>query len=268
MVQYFGERLNGFVFTDLAWVQSYGSRYVRPPIIVSDVSRPEPMTVRWSAYAQSLSKLPVKGMLTGPVTILNWTFNRVDVTREVQCKQLALALRDEVNDLEAAGIFAIQVDEPAIREGLPLREVDWNAYLTWAVDSFRLATAGVRDSTQTHSHFCYSDFNSIFSHIIALDADVISIEASKSDLKLLEVFKTYKYPNAIGPGVFDIHSPRVPSQQELQEKIAGLMAAIPQAKDLFINPDCGLKTRGWPEVEAALTNLVAAAKWAREQYKA
>ncbi|SCV73619.1 BQ2448_6049 [Microbotryum intermedium] len=268
MVQYFGERLAGFEFTENAWVQSYGSRYVRPPIVVSDVSRPAPMTVRWSSYAQSLSKQPVKGMLTGPVTILNWSFPRADISKEVQCKQLALALRDEVVDLEKAGIFAIQVDEPAIREGLPLRQVDQEEYLTWAVDSFRLSTAGVKDSTQTHSHFCYSDFNSIFDHIIRLDADVISIEASKSDLKLLEVFKTYKYPNAIGPGVYDIHSPRVPSVQELQDKIAGLLKAIPQVKDLFINPDCGLKTRGWKETEESLKNLVTAARWARETYKA
>ncbi|SGY27639.1 BQ5605_C126g13338 [Microbotryum silenes-dioicae] len=234
---------------------SYGSRYVRPPIVVSDVSRPAPMTVRWSSYAQSLSKQPVKGMLTGPVTILNWSFPRADVSKEVQCKQLALALRDEVVDLEKAGIFAIQVDEPAIREGLPLRQVDQEEYLTWAVDSFRLSTAGVKDSTQTHSHFCYSDFNSIFDHIIRLDADVISIEASKSDLKLLEVFKTYKYPQC----------DRV---QELQDKIAGLLKAIPQVKDLFINPDCGLKTRGWKETEESLKNLVEAARWARETYKA
>ncbi|KAM0751407.1 cobalamin-independent methionine synthase [Meredithblackwellia eburnea MCA 4105] len=266
MVQYFGERLTGFVFTENAWVQSYGSRYVRPPIVVSDVSRPEAMTVRWSSYAQSLSKRPVKGMLTGPVTILNWSFPRADVTKEIQSRQLALALRDEVIDLEKAGIFAIQVDEPAIREGLPLRQVDWDGYLTWAVDSFRLATAGVKDSTQTHSHFCYSDFNAIFAHIIALDADVISIEASKSDLKLLEVFKTHNYPNAIGPGLYDIHSPRVPSAEEMQNKIADLLKAIPQAKDIVVNPDCGLKTRGWPETKASLVNLVAAAKWAREKY--
>ncbi|KAK4051004.1 methionine-synthesizing 5- methyltetrahydropteroyltriglutamate--homocysteine methyltransferase [Microbotryomycetes sp. JL201] len=267
MVQYFGERLSGFVFTENAWVQSYGSRYVRPPIIVSDVSRPEPMTVRWSSYAQSLSKKPVKGMLTGPVTILNWSFPRADVSREVQSRQLALALRDEVVDLEKAGIFAIQVDEPAIREGLPLRSVDWDAYLTWAVDSFRLATAGVKDSTQTHSHFCYSDFNSIFSHIIKLDADVISIEASKSDLKLLDVFREQGYPNAIGPGVYDIHSPRVPSQQELQDRIAAFLAGL-KTQDIFVNPDCGLKTRQEKEVVESLTNLVAAAKWAREKYAA
>ncbi|GAA5873769.1 hypothetical protein JCM3774_000165 [Rhodotorula dairenensis] len=201
MSQYFGEQLQGFVFTENAWVQSYGSRYVRPPIIVSDVSRPHPMTVRWSSYAQSLTKRPMKGMLTGPVTILNWSFPRADVSKEVQCKQLALALRDEVCDLAQAGIFAIQVDEPAIREGLPLRQVDWDAYLTWAVDSFKLSTAGVENNTQIHSHFCYSDFGLIFDHIKRLDADVISVEASKSDLKLLEVFHKHGYENLIGPGL-------------------------------------------------------------------
>lgn len=226
------------------------------------------MSVKWSAYAQTLTKSPVKGMLTGPVTILNWTYSRVDISREVQCKQLALALRDEVNDLAAAGIFAIQVDEPAIREGLPLRQVNWDEYLTWAVDSFRLSTAGVKNETQIHSHFCYSDFNAIFAHIIALDADVISIEASKSDLKLLDVFKTHSYPNEIGPGCFDIHSPRVPSQEEMQERIASFLSAIPHKTDLFVNPDCGLKTRGWVEVEQTLINLVGAAKWARGHYAA
>lgn len=202
MVQYFGEKLNGFIFTQNGWVQSYGSRCVRPPIIVSDVSRDGPMTVRWSAYAQSLTSKPVKGMLTGPVTILNWSFPRIDVTREVQCKQLALSLRDEVIDLEKAGIYAIQVDEPAIREGLPLRRVDWDAYLLWAVDSFRLSTSGVEDSTFVASHFCYSDFNDIFPSIQRLDADSISIEASKSDMKLLDVFQSHSYANGIGPGVY------------------------------------------------------------------
>ncbi|KAH8919652.1 cobalamin-independent methionine synthase [Atractiella rhizophila] len=265
MVQYFGEQLKGFVFTENAWVQSYGSRYVRPPIIVSDVSRPGPMTVKWSSYAQSLSKKPVKGMLTGPVTILNWSFPRVDVSREIQSRQLALALRDEVLDLEAAGIFAIQVDEPAIREGLPLRKSDWNNYLTWAVDSFRLSTAGVKDSTQTHSHFCYSDFNDIFDHIIRLDADVISIEASKSALKLLNAFTEHKYTNDIGPGVYDIHSPRVPGLEELKDRITAMLKHLP-AERLFINPDCGLKTRGWKETEESLKNLTDAAKWARTVY--
>ncbi|KAG8918662.1 methionine-synthesizing 5- methyltetrahydropteroyltriglutamate--homocysteine methyltransferase, partial [Tulasnella sp. 417] len=224
MVQYFGELLNGFVFTQHGWVQSYGSRYVRPPIVVSDVSRSAPMTVKWSAYAQSITKQPMKGMLTGPVTILNWSFPRIDVSREIQSKQLALALRDEVIDLEAADIKAIQVDEPAIREGLPLRRKDWDAYLTWAVDSFRLATAGVQDKTQTHSHFCYSDFNDIFPSIQRLDADVISIEASKSDMKLLAAFQEFGYKNYIGPGVYDIHSPRVPGEQEIKDRIKDIAA--------------------------------------------
>ncbi|KAH7097387.1 cobalamin-independent methionine synthase [Auriculariales sp. MPI-PUGE-AT-0066] len=252
MVQYFGERFNGFVFTQNAWVQSYGSRYVRPPIIVSDVSRPRPVTVQWSQYAQSLTKKPMKGMLTGPVTILNWSFPRVDVSRKIQSEQLALALRDEVIDLEKAGIFAIQVDEPAIREGLPLRRVDWDDYLTWAVDSFRLATAGVEDSTQTHSHFCYSDFNDIFPSIQRLDADVISIEASKSDMKLLSAFQQYGYANQIGP--------------EIKDRIAAMLNHL-SPELLFVNPDCGLKTRGWKETETSLQNVVNAARWARETYK-
>ncbi|KAG8818793.1 methionine-synthesizing 5- methyltetrahydropteroyltriglutamate--homocysteine methyltransferase [Serendipita sp. 401] len=248
MVQYFGEQFQGFVFTQNGWVQSYGSRYVRPPIIVSDVSRPHPITVRWSSYAQSVTKKPMKGMLTGPVTILNWSFPRVDVSREIQSKQLALALRDEVVDLEKAGIYAIQVDEPAIREGLPLRRTDWDNYLTWAVDSFRLATSGVEDSTQTHSHFCYSDFNDIFPSIQRLDADVISIEASKSDLKVLNAFQQFGYSNEIGPGVYDIHSPRVPGEQEIKDRIKAMLNLLP-ADLLFVNPDCGLKTRGWKETE-------------------
>ncbi|KAJ6539458.1 cobalamin-independent synthase [Mycena capillaripes] len=265
MVQYFGEQLTGFVFTQNAWVQSYGSRYVRPPIIVSDVSRPGPMTVRWSSYAQSVTKKPMKGMLTGPVTILNWSFPRADVSRELQSKQLALALRDEVIDLEKAGISAIQVDEPAIREGLPLRRSDWDAYLKWAVDSFKLSTAGVTDQLQTHSHFCYSDFDDIFPSIQRLDADVISIEASKSDMKLLNTFKQYGYSNQIGPGVYDIHSPRVPGDQEIKDRLASMLAILPDSL-LFVNPDCGLKTRGWKETEASLVNLVTAAQWARQTY--
>jgi 5-methyltetrahydropteroyltriglutamate--homocysteine methyltransferase len=208
------------------------------------------MTVKWSSYAQSVTDKPMKGMLTGPVTILNWSFPRADVTREVQAKQLALALRDEVVDLEKAGISAVQVDEPAIREGLPLRRVDWDNYLTWAVDSFKLSTAGVSDALQTHSHFCYSDFNDIFPSIQRLDADVISIEASKSDMKLLQAFKQYGYSNQIGPGVYDIHSPRVPSQEEIQERLKMMLEILPDQL-LFINPDCGLKTRGWPETEGA-----------------
>ncbi|PPQ77671.1 hypothetical protein CVT25_011106 [Psilocybe cyanescens] len=265
MVQYFGEQLHGFVFTQNAWVQSYGSRYVRPPIIVSDVSRPHPMTVKWSSYAQSLTKKPMKGMLTGPVTILNWSFPRADVSRELQSKQLALALRDEVIDLEKAGISAIQVDEPAIREGLPLRRSDWDEYLKWAVDSFKLATAGVTDQLQTHSHFCYSDFDDIFPSIQRLDADVISIEASKSDMKLLNTFKHYGYSNQIGPGVYDIHSPRVPGSQEIKDRLKSMLDILPDSL-LFVNPDCGLKTRGWKETEASLVNLVEGAKWARENY--
>ncbi|KAG2349003.1 cobalamin-independent methionine synthase [Suillus weaverae] len=262
MVQYFGEQLTGFVFTQNAWVQSYGSRYVRPPIIVSDVSRPTPMTVKWSSYAQSVSTKPMKGMLSGPVTILNWSFPRDDVPRKLQSQQLALALRDEVLDLEKAGISAIQVDEPAIREGLPLRRSDWDEYLQWAVDTFKLSTAGVSDATQTHSHFCYSDFGDIFPSIQRLDADVISIEFSKSDMKLLHTFKQYGYSNQIGPGVYDIHSPRVPSEQEIIERLKTTLAIIPDHL-MFINPDCGLKTRGWKETEAALANMVAAARWAR-----
>jgi 5-methyltetrahydropteroyltriglutamate--homocysteine methyltransferase len=266
MVQYFGEQLNGFVFTQNGWVQSYGSRYVRPPIIVSDVSRPGPITVKWSSYAQSVTKYPMKGMLTGPVTILNWSFPRADVSRELQSKQLALALRDEVIDLEKAGINAVQVDEPAIREGLPLRRVDWDGYLKWAVDSFKLSTAGVTDALQTHSHFCYSDFDDIFPSIQRLDADVISIEASKSDMKLLTTFKQYGYSNQIGPGVYDIHSPRVPGDQEIRDRLKAMLDILPDSL-LFINPDCGLKTRGWKETEASLKNLVSAARWARQQYQ-
>jgi len=221
--------------------------------------------VKWSSYAQSLTKKPMKGMLTGPVTILNWSFPRADVSKEIQSIQLALALRDEVLDLEKAGIRAIQVDEPAIREGLPLRRADWDAYLKWAVDSFKLATAGVSDATQTHSHFCYSDFNDIFPSIQRLDADVISIEASKSDMKLLSAFKQFGYSNEIGPGVYDIHSPRIPSEQEIKDRIKDMLQLIPDNL-LFINPDCGLKTRGWKETEAALINLVAGARWARQTY--
>eukprot|EP01113_Clastostelium_recurvatum_P043757 TRINITY_DN7290_c0_g1_i1.p1 TRINITY_DN7290_c0_g1~~TRINITY_DN7290_c0_g1_i1.p1 ORF type:complete len:787 (-),score=200.23 TRINITY_DN7290_c0_g1_i1:108-2468(-) len=265
MVQYFAEQLNGFLFTQNGWVQSYGSRCVRPPIISSDVSRPGPMTVRWARYAQSLTPKPVKGMLTGPVTILNWSYPRIDVSREVQAKQIALALRDEVIDLEAAGIRAIQVDEPAIREGLPLRNVDWDAYLTWAVESFRLATSAVEDSTMIASHFCYSDFNDIFSSIKRLDADSISIEASKSDMKLLNVFQTQQYSSGIGPGVYDIHSPRVPSQEEIQARISSMLSYIPSSL-LEVNPDCGLKTRAWKETEEALKNMVRAAQWARRTY--
>jgi 5-methyltetrahydropteroyltriglutamate--homocysteine methyltransferase len=266
MVQYFGERLQGYVFTTHAWVQSYGSRCVRPPIIVGDISRPAPMTVKESKYAASVSKKPMKGMLTGPVTCLRWSFPRVDVHQSVQCQQLALALRDEVVDLEKNGIFVIQVDEPALREGLPLRKgSERDAYLEWAVNSFKLATAAVEDSTQIHSHFCYSEFQDFFHAIAALDADVLSIENSKSDAKLLKVFIDESYPRHIGPGVYDIHSPRVPNEEEFKQRIQEMLEFL-RPEQLWINPDCGLKTRKWDEVKGALTHMVNAAKYFREQY--
>ncbi|WFD00703.1 5-methyltetrahydropteroyltriglutamate--homocysteine S-methyltransferase [Malassezia yamatoensis] len=265
MVQYFGEQLDGFVFTQTGWVQSFGSRYVRPPIIVSDVSRPKPMTVRWSSYAQSLTDKVMKGMLTGPVTILNWSFPRVDIGRDLQSKQIALALHDEVVDLEKAGIKAVQVDEPAIREGLPLRRNEWDTYLKWAVDSFRLAVSGASDGMNTASHFCYSDFNDIMDSVIALDADMISIENSKSDAKLLNIFQNTKYPNEIGPGVFDIHSPRVPSAEEMTQRIKEMIQFI-DPKLLWVNPDCGLKTRTWEECTSQLKAMVQAAENARKQF--
>ncbi|KAF2117986.1 cobalamin-independent synthase [Lophiotrema nucula] len=266
MVQYFGERLDGYVFTTKGWVQSYGSRCVRPPIVVGDISRPKPMTVKESKYAAKVSKKPMKGMLTGPITCLRWSFPRDDVHQSVQAQQLALALRDEVVDLEAAGIYVIQVDEPALREGLPLRSgTEREKYLTWAVDSFKLACAGVQDSTQIHSHFCYSEFQDFFHAIAALDADVLSIENSKSDAKLLKVFEDKAYPRHIGPGVYDIHSPRVPSEQEIKDRIAEMLQFL-KPEQLWVNPDCGLKTRQWKETKAALTNLVNAAKFYREKY--
>jgi 5-methyltetrahydropteroyltriglutamate--homocysteine methyltransferase len=267
MVQYFGERLNGYVFTTHAWVQSYGSRCVRPPIIVGDISRPAPMTVKESKYAASISKKPMKGMLTGPITCLRWSFPRDDVHQSVQAQQLALALRDEVIDLEAAGVFVIQVDEPALREGLPLRAgSEREKYLKWAVDSFRLSTAGVKDGTQIHSHFCYSEFQDFFYAIAALDADVLSIENSKSDAKLLKVFVDEAYPRHIGPGVYDIHSPRIPSEQEIKDRIAEMLQYL-KPEQLWIDPDCGLKTRQWKETKAALTNMVNAAKFFRAKYQ-
>ena len=266
MVQYFGERLTGYVFTTHAWVQSYGSRCVRPPIIVGDVSRPAPMTVKESKYAASISKKPMKGMLTGPITCLRWSFPRDDVHQSVQAQQLALALRDEVVDLEAAGIQVIQVDEPALREGLPLRSgKERENYLTWAVQAFRLATAGVSDGTQIHSHFCYSEFQDFFHAIAALDADVLSIENSKSDAKLLKVFIDEAYPRHIGPGVYDIHSPRVPSEQEIKDRIEEMLSYL-RVDQLWVNPDCGLKTRQWAETKAALTNMVNAAKAYRQKH--
>ncbi|OTB01053.1 hypothetical protein M426DRAFT_323833 [Hypoxylon sp. CI-4A] len=266
MVQYFGERLDGYAFTTHAWVQSYGSRCVRPPIIVGDISRPAPMTVKESKYAVSVSKKPMKGMLTGPVTCLRWSFPRDDVHQSVQAEQLALALRDEVVDLEKAGIDVIQVDEPALREGLPLRSgKEREAYLDWAVKAFKLSTVGVEDSTQIHSHFCYSEFQDFFHAIAALDADVLSIENSKSDSKLLSVFVDSAYPRHIGPGVYDIHSPRVPSEQEIKDRIEEMLQYL-KPEQLWINPDCGLKTRQWKETKAALVNLVNAAKFFRAKY--
>lgn len=266
MVQYFGERLTGYVFTTHAWVQSYGSRCVRPPIIVGDISRPAPMSVKESKYAASISKKPMKGMLTGPITCLRWSFPRDDIHQSVQAEQLALALRDEVVDLESAGIYVIQVDEPALREGLPLRQgLERENYLSWAVKSFRLAVSGVQDSTQIHSHFCYSEFQDFFQAIAALDADVLSIENSKSDAKLLKVFVDEAYPRHIGPGVYDIHSPRIPSEQEIKDRIQEMLQYL-SPDQLWIDPDCGLKTRQWKETKAALTNMVNAAKFYREKY--
>ena len=266
MVQYFGERLDGYVFTTHAWVQSYGSRCVRPPIIVGDISRPAPMTVKESKYAVSVSKKPMKGMLTGPITCLRWSYMRDDVHQSVQAEQLALALRDEVIDLEAAGVYVIQVDEPALREGLPLRAgAEREKYIKWAVESFKLSTAGVQDSTQIHSHFCYSEFQDFFHAIAALDADVLSIENSKSDAKLLKVFIDEAYPRHIGPGVYDIHSPRVPSEQEIKERLDEMLKYL-KPDQLWVNPDCGLKTRQWDETKKALTNMVKAAQYFREKY--
>ncbi|CDX36071.1 5-methyltetrahydropteroyltriglutamate-homocysteine S-methyltransferase [Mesorhizobium sp. SOD10] len=267
MVQHFGEQLSGFAFTEHAWVQSYGSRYVRPPIIFGDVSRPNPMTVRWWQFAQSLTQKPVKGMLTGPVTILNWSFVRDDVPRPEVCRQIALAIRDEVTDLERSGARMIQIDEAAFREGLPLRKCDWKVYLDWSVECFRIASTGVKDSTQIHTHMCYSEFNEIIDAIAELDADVISIETSRSAMELLDAFTSSKYPNEIGPGVYDIHSPRVP---EVAEISALLMLARERLSDgqLWVNPDCGLKTRKWEEVRPALINMVAAASALREKQQA
>ena len=264
MVEYFGEQLDGFAFTKLGWVQSYGSRCVKPPIIYGDVTRPAPMTVYWSAYAQSLTARPMKGMLTGPVTVLQWSFVRDDQERARTCRQIALALRDEVTDLEAAGIKVIQIDEPAIREGLPLRRGDWAAYLGWAVECFRLSASGVRDDTQIHTHMCYSEFNDIIEAVAAMDADVISIETSRSRMELLDAFVKFHYPNAIGPGVYDIHSPRVPGVAEMVELLRKARDVL-APEQLWVNPDCGLKTRGWPETVAALEAMVEAARILRAE---
>jgi 5-methyltetrahydropteroyltriglutamate--homocysteine methyltransferase len=258
MVEYFGEQMEGFCFTQNGWVQSYGSRCVKPPIIFGDVSRQKPMTVKWIQYAKSLTQKPMKGMLTGPVTILCWSFVRDDMDRAEVCGQIALAIRDEVLDLEAADIPIIQIDEAALSEGMPVKSRDRNDYLRWAVDAFRLATSGVKDSTQIHTHMCYSEFNAIIHAISEMDADVISIESSRSKMELLDAFVTFKYPNEIGPGVYDIHSPRVPSKTEIVELLIKAMERIPKER-LWVNPDCGLKTRDWPEVKESLQNMVAAA---------
>jgi 5-methyltetrahydropteroyltriglutamate--homocysteine methyltransferase len=263
MVQYFGEQLSGYAFTQHGWVQSFGSRYVRPPIIFGDVSRPKPMTVAWASYAQSLTKKPMKGMLTGPVTMLFWSFVRDDIPRSQTCRQIALAIRDEVIDLEAAGIAMIQIDEAAFREGLPLKTSGWKDYLDWAVECFRITSSGVKPVTQIHTHMCYSEFNDIIAAIGAMDADVISIETSRSQMELLDAFRSYKYPNEIGPGVYDIHSPRVPATEEMS-KLLGKARERLAPDQLWVNPDCGLKTRGWAEVKPALVNMVEAAKKLRE----
>jgi 5-methyltetrahydropteroyltriglutamate--homocysteine methyltransferase len=264
MVEYFGEQLAGFAFTEHGWVQSYGSRYVKPPIIYGDVARPKPMTVRWSRFAQEHTSKPVKGMLTGPVTILQWSFVRDDQPRAATAAQLALAIRDEVQDLEAAGIRVIQIDEPALREGMPLRRADGPGYLEWAVRAFRLATSGVTDATQIHTHMCYSEFNDVVRTIAQMDADVISIENARSGSELLQAFQGYRYPNEIGPGVYDIHSPRVPSTAEIVKLLEAARAVLAD-RQIWVNPDCGLKTRGWEETLPALKNLVAAAKQLRER---
>ncbi|WP_447760132.1 5-methyltetrahydropteroyltriglutamate--homocysteine S-methyltransferase [Pseudomonas moraviensis] len=265
MVEYFAEQLDGYAFTRFGWVQSYGSRCVKPAVIFGDLSRPRAMTVEWIRYAQSLTDKVMKGMLTGPVTMLMWSFPREDVSREVQARQLALAIRDEVNDLEAAGINIVQIDEAAFREGLPLRRAQWQAYLHWASEAFRLCASGVRDETQIHTHMCYSEFNDVIESIAAMDADVITIETSRSDMELLEAFEAFAYPNDIGPGVYDIHSPRIPDVAEMVGLLRKAARRIP-AERLWVNPDCGLKTRGWPETEAALVHMVTAARQLRKEW--
>ncbi|WP_149540842.1 5-methyltetrahydropteroyltriglutamate--homocysteine S-methyltransferase [Siccirubricoccus phaeus] len=264
MVKYFAEQLAGYAFTKHGWVQSYGSRCVAPPILWGDVARPAPMTVRWAAYAQSLTQLPMKGMLTGPVTMLQWSFVRTDIPREAVCRQIALAIRDEVADLQASGIAIIQIDEPAFREGLPLRRAAQPAYLRWATACFRLAASVAADATQIHTHMCYSEFNDIIAHIAAMDADVISIETARSDMELLRAFAEFDYPNAIGPGVWDIHSPRVPGAEEMAGLLRRAAARVPVER-LWVNPDCGCKTRGWAEVRPAVENLVHAARRLRAE---
>jgi 5-methyltetrahydropteroyltriglutamate--homocysteine methyltransferase len=262
MVEYFGEQLWGYAFTENGWVQSYGSRCVKPPILYGDIYRPEPMTVDWIEYAQSQTAKPVKGMLTGPITMLMWSFVRDDQPRPVTALQLALAIRDEVADLEQAGIGMIQIDEPAFREGLPLKKADWGGYLKWAVEAFRVSSSGVKDDTQIHTHMCYSEFNDILPSIADMDADVITIETSRSRMELLNGFGQFKYPNEIGPGVYDIHSPRIPQTEEILELLERACSVI-DPEQLWVNPDCGLKTRTWAEVVTALTRMVAAARLLR-----
>lgn len=267
MVEYFGEQLDGYCFTQYGWVQSYGSRCVKPPIIFGDVARPKAMTVTWSSYAQSLTKRPMKGMLTGPVTMMKWSFVRNDVPLSLVCKQIALALNDEVLDLEKAGIRVIQIDEPAIREALPLKRAQWDEYLAWACESFRLTSTDADDSTQIHTHMCYSEFNDILPAIASMDADVITIETSRSDMELLDAFVKFSYPNDIGPGVYDIHSPRVPTEAEVEHLLRKALKVIDQRR-LWVNPDCGLKTRGWPETKAALEVMVNVTKKLRAELTA
>ena len=264
MVEYFGEQLEGYAFSRNGWVQSYGSRCVKPPILYGDISRPRAMTVQWTKFAQSLTEKPMKGMLTGPVTILNWSFVRDDQPRSITCYQLALAIREEVLDLEKAGVQIIQIDEAALREGLPLRQSEWQEYLDWAVESFRIAANGVRDETQIHTHMCYSEFNDIIQSIAEMDADVITIETSRSDMELLDAFDNFNYPNEIGPGVYDIHSPNTPTEDHMVQLMQKAAERIPSGR-LWVNPDCGLKTRQWPEVIPALTNMIAAARTLRDR---
>ncbi|SAL66561.1 5-methyltetrahydropteroyltriglutamate--homocysteine S-methyltransferase [Caballeronia terrestris] len=264
MVEYFGEQLDGYAFSQFGWVQSYGSRCVKPPILFGDISRPKAMTVEWTRYAQSLTTKPMKGMLTGPVTILNWSFVRDDQPRPVSCRQLALAIREEVLDLERAGVKVIQIDEAALREGLPLRKSLWDEYLQWAVESFRIAANGVQDETQIHTHMCYSEFNDIIASIADMDADVITIETSRSEMELLDAFDDFEYPNQIGPGVYDIHSPNIPTQEHIVSLMRKAAERIPRER-LWVNPDCGLKTRAWEEVIPALRNMVAAAHALRRE---
>ena len=264
MVEYFGEQLQGYCFTQFGWVQSYGSRCVKPPIIFGDVSRPNPMTVYWSTYAQSLTKRPMKGMLTGPVTMFKWSFVRDDIPLSEVAKQIALALNDEVLDLEKAGIKVIQIDEPAIREAMPLKKAQWDEFLAWACESFRLSSTGAEDSTQIHTHMCYSEFNDILPAIASMDADVITIETSRSDMELLTAFGDFKYPNDIGPGVYDIHSPRVPTEAEVEHLLRKAMEVVPVER-LWVNPDCGLKTRGWKETIEQLEVMMAVTKKLRQE---